>query len=65
MDRERAVRGFLCAMAEDKRAMQAYAAMEKSERTAVLDRAMNAESRAELLAIVSSLYDEVSAVEFS
>ena len=62
---ENAVRGFLWAMAQDKRAMQAYAAMCKADRTAVLQKALVAETKADVEAIVLSLYDATSAVEFS
>ena len=51
-------------MVQDKAAMQAYAALTKSERRDVRNRAENAKTKAEMKAIVLSLYDLTSAVEY-
>ena len=56
---------FLQAMVQDKRAMQAYAALKREERERLLSQASLASTKADIDAIVLSLYESTSAVEFS
>ena len=52
-------------MVQDKRAMQAYAALKREERERLLGLASLASTRADIDAIVLSLYESTSAVEYS
>lgn len=55
--------GFMAALAQDKRAMQAFAHMGDREQASVLSRARQARSRADMQLIASSLAEEWNAAE--
>ena len=55
--------GFVAALSQDKRAMQTFAQMGDRERSAVLSRARQAKTRADMRLIVASLTVDVSANE--
>ncbi|MBQ8173833.1 MAG: hypothetical protein IJ009_00350 [Clostridia bacterium] len=55
--------GFVAAIVQDKRAMQNFAKMSEGEREAVLRRARQAKTRADMQLITASLSDAISATE--